>query len=89
MNPLTDMPRLLTEALEKLGIEVERVRLDDHATGGGLCQVRGKRIVYLDRLNSAEQDLKLLTEALRASAGHDTFLPPAVREWLDFNPSNR
>ncbi len=82
MNPL-EMPRLLTEALEKLGIAVERVRLEEHVSGGGLCTVKGRRIVYLDRSNGFEEDIKVLTEALHAVTDEDTYLPPAVREWLE------
>lgn len=77
------MQRLLTEALEKAGVSVERIRLDEAGSGGGLCLVRGRRIVYLDRNNSAENELRLLTEASVQVFGPDTFLPPAVREWID------
>lgn len=89
MNALTDMPRLLTEALERLGIAVERVRLDDHVSGGGLCVIKGRRVVYLDRHNSIEHELQVLTEALHQAYDGHTFLPPVVREWLDAHPQNR
>jgi hypothetical protein len=82
MNTATDMNRLLTEVLERMGISVERIRLEDHVSGGGLCSVRGKRIVYIDRNNSREQELRVLTEALQ-QLPELPFLPPAVRDWLD------
>lgn len=83
MTTPANMVRLLTDCLERMGIMVERVKLEATMTGGGLCQVRGRQVVYLDRANSVDQDLCLLTEALRQAGGADTFLPPAVREWLD------
>lgn len=83
MNTPTDMNRLITEALERMGISVERIRLEDHVSGGGLCSVRGKRIVYIDRNNSRDQELRILTEAILQVPDQSTFLPPAVRDWLD------
>lgn len=83
MNAVTELPRLLTESLERLGIEVQRVRLEEHVSGGGLCNIKGKRIVLLDRHNSIERDITVLTEALAEAYTGDGFLPPLVREWLD------
>lgn len=83
---LIDMARLLTEALERLGVAVERVRLEEHVSGGGLCVVKGRRVVYLDRHNGVEHDLELLTDALHQAYDGHSFLPPVVREWLDNHP---
>lgn len=78
-----ELPRLLTEALESLGVAVERVRLDEMSSGGGLCMVRGRYVVYLDRLNPVEKDVELLTEAVLRMTDANTFLVPAVRDWLE------
>ena len=78
-----EMMRLLTETLERLGVSVEHVRLEEHLTGGGLCNVRGKRIVYLDRDNSQDVNLRLLTDAVVAVSDDNTYLAPAVREWIE------
>jgi hypothetical protein len=83
MSSIGDIPRLLTESLERLGVAVERVRLEEHVSGGGLCNVRGRRIVYLDRNNAIERDIVVLTDALASIADENTFLPPLIREWLD------
>ena len=83
MNIVSELPRLLTESLEKLGIEVQRVRLEEHVSGGGLCVIKGKRAVLLDRHNSVERDVQVLTEALADAYSGDGYLPPLVRDWLD------
>jgi hypothetical protein len=89
MNSVTELARLLTEALERLGIEVQRVHLDEHVSGGGLCTIKGKRMVLLDRHNSIERDIEALTEALAGAYTGDGFLPPLVRDWLDKHASSK
>lgn len=89
MMGANDMPRLLTESLERLGVKVERVRLEEHVSGGGLCNVRGRKVVYLDRNNAIERDVEVLTEALGSVAGEDTFLPPLVRDWLEHQANRK
>ena len=81
-----ELRRLLTEALEHLDIMVERVRLDEDGSGGGLCTYKQRRIVYLDTGNSLERDIGILTDALRRTTDENTFLVPAVREWLEARP---
>ncbi len=79
----TELRRHLTEHLERLSVVVDRVRLDEMSWGGGLCTVKGKRIVYLDRTNTVEQDIELLTDALLRLSDENTFMVPLVRDWLD------
>ena len=42
MSTTPDMQRLLTEALEKAGVSVERIRLDEAGSGGGKSRHHGE-----------------------------------------------
>ncbi len=87
MTDAENMRRLLAETLEKLGVSVQRVRRgDDEGAGGGLCLIRGRHVVFLDAGNTVSRDLELLTDALSRVHDGASFLPPAVREWLDRHP---
>lgn len=72
----------LRSLFERLEIDVRQERLG--GDGGGLCQVRGRRIVFVDmdadpatRLERAIQALAALPEL------EDLFIPPTIREDLD------
>ena len=82
---MTDFGPQLDEILElfgRLGIEVRMERLG--GAGGGLCKVRGGRVLFVD----AEADLATTMErCLKALADlpevESFYLPPSLREGLE------
>lgn len=80
-DPATQLEFIL-EALEILGVQIRHDRCG--GSGGGLCTVRGQRILYVD----LDADLMTRTErsieALASLPEAETmFLPPAIRERVD------
>jgi hypothetical protein len=82
---LTMKPEQITETLEAaaehLGIRVRyETMTGETAGGGGLCKLKGRWCVIMDRKTSPADRIALLVDAL---AGFDTdgvFLPPELRE---------
>lgn len=87
-------PEQITEALEQaagqLGIDVRyETMTGDAAGGGGLCKLKGKWCVIIDRKTPPADRAAMLIDAL---AGFDTdaiYLPPKVREALALRKSER
>jgi len=80
-DPATQL-ELILEALETLGVQIRHDRCG--GSGGGLCTVRGQRVIFVDLdadlMTRAERSI----EALAALPGAETmFLPPAIRERVD------
>jgi len=68
--------------LGRLGIEVREELLG--GTGGGLCNVRGRRMFVLDREADAATRLDRCLAALLAVPEAETiYLPPDLREAID------
>lgn len=66
---------LLQEALEaarRVGYEVRQDWLGGN--GGGHCLVRGRKMVLLDIAQSAEEQLDVVTDALRVEPGAARFV---------------
>jgi len=74
--------------LERFGTEIRHVRLGGE--GGGLCVVKGCRIVFVDLDADPATRLERCVRALAESSDlDDQFLPPAVRELIQrFSPSD-
>ena len=72
----------MLEALDKLDVDVRRERCG--GGGGGMCILKGKKIVFVD-LDADE--ITRLECSLQALAGlpdaEILFLPPAIREHVD------
>ena len=52
--------------------------------GGGLCVVRGKRVLFVDSAAGSAEQLGLVAEQLSQVEGiEDVFVLPAVRDLLD------
>jgi len=69
----------LEELLEKLGIELRREPLPGP---GGLCEVRGKRLLLLSQVLPAAAQVEVIAEALRGLDFSGVYLKPALRELL-------
>lgn len=69
-------------AAESCGIEIRRTPLGGQ--GGGLCEIRGARVLFVDTLAEAETSYERTIEALAGVPELDgCFLRPEIREELD------
>jgi hypothetical protein len=73
---------MVVELLERLGVEVRRERMG--GSGGGLCRMRGRQVMFLD------EDADAATRLERCAAGlammpesESVFLPPELRERVE------
>jgi len=72
----------LCDLAQQLDVEVRRVPLGGE--GGGLCNLRGRQILFLDTLASPTEQLAQAAAALaRFDQLQATYLLPAVREAID------
>jgi hypothetical protein len=71
----------LIELAERLGIEVRHVRYEGD---GGLCVMRGRRVLMVNDLLDLPDRVDVLASAMAGLPElDDLFVPPAVRELLD------
>ncbi|MBN1488676.1 MAG: hypothetical protein JXA69_02065 [Phycisphaerae bacterium] len=81
MDPLNRLETLLTLA-DAIGIEIRRTPLGGE--GGGLCALRGRRVLFVDTAaDVATQYEKTVAALAGLSEVQDRFLPPEVRDDLD------
>ena len=67
---------------EQLGVEVRQEQLG--GSGGGLCRIRGKRVVFVDLDADAATRLDRSIEALSAvPEAAAVYISPELREWMD------
>jgi len=72
---------VVTELLGRLGVTV---RYEHLGGGGGLCVVRGCKIVFIDLDSDIATRLERSLEALAACPELETlYVPPAIRELTD------
>ena len=79
----------LKELAEKLGVNVSEQNL--RSTGikvkSGLCKVKGKNILIIDKNISFQDKNEILAFCLSKMPYEDIFIVPALREFLDsFHP---
>ena len=88
-NPDTGREALLLgeliETFERLGISVEFANLsfDDIQGKGGLCRVRDREKIILDRRLTVEDMNELLASELAKMDVEDIYLSPVVREAVE------
>ena len=70
----------LEELAEKLGIEV---RWDELSGDGGVCELRGKRILMVDRHLDDLSKIDVMAGALCEEPIEDLYVLPEIRELLD------
>jgi len=72
----------MVRLFEQLGVEVRQERLG--GSGGGLCRIRGRRVVFVDLDADAATRLDRSIEALAAVPEAATvYISPELRERMD------
>ncbi len=70
----------LAELSEKLGI---KVRWEGLIGDGGICELRGKRILFVDRSLNLGTQVDVMTGALCEEPLDDVYILPEVRDLLE------
>ncbi|MBI4718801.1 MAG: hypothetical protein HY763_13420 [Planctomycetes bacterium] len=82
MQDETSELELLYELLGRLEVEVRRESMG--GAGGGVCTLRGRRVLFVDLDADAATCVEAALAALASDSRADTlFLPPALRERVD------
>ncbi len=82
-----DAPHLFEELLraaERLGVEVRTEPFETPAPrGGGLCIVRGAKLVLIDQRVPLPDRLLVLARALAELESESVYMAPAARELIE------
>jgi len=75
----------LKDLAEKLDIHVseENLKTAGIKVKSGLCKVKGKTMIILDKHKSTHKKIKILTSHLAEFPCENVFIVPAVRELLE------
>ncbi|MBW2057881.1 MAG: hypothetical protein JRH07_07245 [Deltaproteobacteria bacterium] len=75
----------LEELAEKLGIEVihESLAGEDFPVRSGICKVKGRYRILLDRSETAEDKMRVLARALACFNTEGVYLLPQIRGILE------
>ena len=77
---------MLTDLARRLDIEVRLEYLEAPELGlasGGLCLIRGRRVVFIDKRLNQEARILQLAESLRGQDWEQHHMLPALRALLD------
>jgi len=75
-----EMVDYLAELSERLGIEV---RWEGLIGDGGICELRGRRFLFVDRSNSIDTQRDVMVTALADEPIDDVYILPEVRQRLE------
>ena len=75
-----DIIKACLELAERLSISVQYVPL---AGAGGLCTIKGKRVLYVNQSLPPSQQMEVLLRGLSQVPLNDVYVLPALRELLD------
>lgn len=81
---MNDQQRLeaLLAAAEKIDVTIRQEHLAGH--GGGLCVIKGQRVLFVDLALDVQARYELTVAAMSGVAElENVFLPPEVRDDLD------
>ena len=70
----------LAELSEKLGV---KVRWESLMGDGGICELRGKRYLFVDRSNDLNTQVEVMTDSLCDEPIDNVFVIPEVRDLLE------
>lgn len=72
----------LAETLE-VDIICERLCEDDFRAKGGLCKIKGRYKIFLDRSQPVENQISILAKALSSFDTEGLYLLPRIRDILE------
>ena len=82
---------LLEELAESFGLQIsyEPIRLDEElgSRPGGVCLLKGQRLVIINPQASLKEKIRILAEAVRQFDLDQTYIRPVLRDLLDSVPA--
>jgi len=75
-----EMVDYLAELSERLGIAV---RWEGLIGDGGICELRGKRFLFVDRSNTLDTQIDVMIDALCDEPIDDVYVLPEIRQRLE------
>jgi hypothetical protein len=75
----------LEDLIRQLGISLryENLRQPGYSTQGGLCSIKGKHHLIIEKSNKTPEKIKQLVQCLRGMDLEGIYIKPAVRESLN------
>jgi hypothetical protein len=76
----SEIVECLADLSEKLGV---KVRWEALMGDGGICELRGKPFLFVDRSNDLATQIEVMADALCSYPIDDVFILPEVRDLLE------
>ena len=75
----------LVDLAEKIGIEVSvhNLKISGFAIKSGICRIKGKNRIVLDKHLSKDDQIDVLIDCLRTFSLDDIYIVPAIRDLLN------
>ena len=84
---------LLEELAESFGLQIsyETIRLDEELGNrpGGVCLLRGQRLIIINPNASMREKIRILSEAVKLFDLDQIYIRPVLRELLDTIPEHK
>ena len=84
---------LFEELAESLGLQIsyEPIRLDEElgSRPGGICLLKGERLIIINPNASMREKIRILSEAVKLFDLDQIYIRPALRELLDSIPGHK
>jgi len=74
----------LEEAAEKVGLEVRYEQISKPGYPGGVCRVKDKWVVIINRASFPVEKAQVIAEAIMSKNPDNVYLPPDVREVIEW-----
>jgi len=76
---------LLEELAQRLDVEIRYESLEGEAafSGGGLCRIRGRRVIIVNRAAAPDIKVRTIAAALRRFDLGEIYVKPALREFME------
>ena len=81
-----DIYQQLLDLAEKLDVTVseQNLKLSGFPVKSGLCKIKGRHHIILDKTKTKEEQADVLIDCLRQFSIDDIYLVPALRDLLTF-----
>jgi len=75
----------LVDLAEKLGVDVsvQNLKISGFSVKSGICRIKGKNKIVLDKHMSKDDQIDVLVDCLRTFSLDDIYIVPAIRDLLN------
>ena len=81
----------LVDLAEKLGIDVsvQNLKISGFPVKSGVCRIKGKNRIVLDKHMSKDDQIDVLVDCLRTFSLDDIYIVPAIRDLLNLKKKRK